>query len=33
MYNRKPTLDKTILNFVATLKDSKTDKAKKENIM
>lgn len=32
-YNRKPTLDKTILEFVATLKDNKTDNAKKENIL
>lgn len=33
MYNRKPTLDKTILDFVATLKDNKTNNEKKANIM
>ena len=32
-YNRKPTLDKTILSFVETLKDNKTDNTKKDNIM
>ena len=32
-YKRKPTLDKTILNFVSGLKDNKTDNAKKDNIM
>lgn len=32
-YKRKPSLDKTILNFVSGLKDNKTDNAKKDNIL